>query len=491
MNKQKIVLKLFILILFIVIAFISNKVEAKTLYQIQTEYPTGSTWDGNGECLGFTVYVYESYYGVEPYYYNWNALDGYIYDVNQIQPGDIVRYNGHSVWVLEKSGNNFTVAEANYDGHNTVRWYQPKTLSQFSNNFEYLLKAPYVLGTPETTPDAPSNLKVYNQKDDKTLNNREAKITWDKVRGALGYSIDIYKAEDVDKGDFSNVIQNKEYNVMYDLDYTVEIYELDEGEYYAYIYSLRGTTKSNSSRIKFKIKPLTNIEIVGLVDMYKGDTIQLEAVVYPEDTTDYIEYTWYVYDERVISVDENGLVTAIKPGYSDVGVRLTNNLYTKYSRIAHVKTPELEDITLNKNRFILKVGESDRIYATQYPEEAERVHCEFSSLNGDILYCDFNSGIISGESIGETQVEINVRDSNYRPVFKRYVTVIVIDYDLGDVDRNGVVNSTDCTLILRYLKGYEQLDEEQLIIADADENGTVNSTDCTKILRYLKGYEEI
>ena len=62
---------------------------------------------------------------------------------------------------------------------------------------------------------------------------------------------------------------------------------------------------------------------------------------------------------------------------------------------------------------------------------------------------------------------------------------------IGDVDNNGVVNTTDCTLILRYLKGYEQLNDIQLLAADADKNEVVNTTDVTKILRYLKGYETL
>ena len=62
---------------------------------------------------------------------------------------------------------------------------------------------------------------------------------------------------------------------------------------------------------------------------------------------------------------------------------------------------------------------------------------------------------------------------------------------LGDVDNNGVVNSTDVTLILRYLKGYEQLNDVQLLAADVDKNEVVNSTDATKILRFLKGYETL
>ena len=64
-------------------------------------------------------------------------------------------------------------------------------------------------------------------------------------------------------------------------------------------------------------------------------------------------------------------------------------------------------------------------------------------------------------------------------------------YMLGDVDNNGVINATDYTMIVRYLKGYETLSKAQLVAADVDKNGTVNATDYTKIVRYLKGYENI
>ena len=48
-------------------------------------------------------------------------------------------------------------------------------------------------------------------------------------------------------------------------------------------------------------------------------------------------------------------------------------------------------------------------------------------------------------------------------------------FKIGDVDDNGVVNTTDCTLILRYLKGYENLNDIQLLAADADKNEVVNT----------------
>ncbi len=65
------------------------------------------------------------------------------------------------------------------------------------------------------------------------------------------------------------------------------------------------------------------------------------------------------------------------------------------------------------------------------------------------------------------------------------------EHILGDVDGNGVINATDYTMIVRYLKGYETLSRAQLKAADVDGNEVVNATDYTKIVRYLKGYENI
>ena len=64
-------------------------------------------------------------------------------------------------------------------------------------------------------------------------------------------------------------------------------------------------------------------------------------------------------------------------------------------------------------------------------------------------------------------------------------------YKIGDVDGNGVVNATDYTMIVRYLKGYEELTPVQQLSADVDKNGTVNATDYAKLVRYLKGYETL
>jgi len=55
---------------------------------------------------------------------------------------------------------------------------------------------------------------------------------------------------------------------------------------------------------------------------------------------------------------------------------------------------------------------------------------------------------------------------------------------IGDVNADGKIDSTDLTLLKRYLLRSATLTEEKILNADTDGNGTVNSTD----LNYLKKY---
>ena len=500
--EQKIVLLIVLLVIFIGILFIPKNIYAvKTLYQIQQEYPTGSTWDQYGECLGFSRYVYDAYYGVDPYYYNENELGGYSYNVNDIQPGDVVRYNGHSVWVLEKNGNNYTVAEANYDGNNTVRWYASRTLSKMSTNFEYLLKAPYVLGTTppvQTPPSKPANLKVYNQKDDKTLDKYSARVTWNVSTGAKYYTVDLYTKEDVDNGIFNNPVVSDHLN---DNEYTFT--NLRAGEYYAYIKGARYVywedriIESESSRIYFKIKPFERIQITGS-DLRIGETKQFTASIVPEDTTDYISLEdypiWYSSNPSAATVDENGLVTGVGVGSTEIGLNNRNGF--GYGKRINVTVTDVEDITFEKDFFVFN------IYNNKIQQVKPTVHPE--SMIGSVwfdyecdesgLVCAGPGGNLSASCNGTGRCKIKVTAKTYRydeVLFSKYIDAIVINYTLGDVNNDGDTNITDCTLILKYMKGLIDFDEDELKRADLNFDEVVNITDYTIYIKYLKGMTEL
>lgn len=64
-------------------------------------------------------------------------------------------------------------------------------------------------------------------------------------------------------------------------------------------------------------------------------------------------------------------------------------------------------------------------------------------------------------------------------------------YDLGDVDRDNSISSSDARLALRASVGLEELDEEQKKLADADFDDSISSADARLILRASVGLEEL
>lgn len=65
---------------------------------------------------------------------------------------------------------------------------------------------------------------------------------------------------------------------------------------------------------------------------------------------------------------------------------------------------------------------------------------------------------------------------------------VIPEYEIGDVDMNGIVNIRDATLIQSYAASIKELSDYQLSIADVNGDGTVNVSDATQIQRILVGF---
>ena len=74
-------------------------------------------------------------YGSSPR--SWTKL----YNMNSLKAGDIIRYNGHSIFVTAVSGSTITFGDCNYKGTCQIRWNVTTTKSAISN-FSYVLSAP-------------------------------------------------------------------------------------------------------------------------------------------------------------------------------------------------------------------------------------------------------------------------------------------------------------------------------------------------------------
>lgn len=65
---------------------------------------------------------------------------------------------------------------------------------------------------------------------------------------------------------------------------------------------------------------------------------------------------------------------------------------------------------------------------------------------------------------------------------------VIPEYEIGDVDMNGIVNVSDATLIQQYAVSIKELSDYQLSIADVNGDGVVNVLDATQIQRILVGF---
>lgn len=58
---------------------------------------------------------------------------------------------------------------------------------------------------------------------------------------------------------------------------------------------------------------------------------------------------------------------------------------------------------------------------------------------------------------------------------------------LGDINNDGVVNSADSLLLMKYIVGQTELDSTQRVNADVDRNDTLNSKDALLIIQFSSG----
>lgn len=143
---------------------------------------------------------------------------------------------------------------------------------------------------------------------------------------------------------------------------------------------------------------VTSIELNSTkVELFPEETFQLIAKVKPDID---IEIIWESRDNNIVSVDNRGLITGIKPGNTDI-IAKVNNLSAICSVI--VKPINIESLSIDKESVRIKVDESIKLNAIITPENASDKTVIWESSDNKIASVD-NNGNVHGVSIGETQI---------------------------------------------------------------------------------------
>lgn len=165
-----------------------------------------------------------------------------------------------------------------------------------------------------------------------------------------------------------------------------------------------------------KDKAPTKIPVTGVslnktsIDLKVGDDFQLLASVLPEDATDK-RVTWDSDDESVATVDDNGLVKAVKVGKAKISVFTQDGEFTKVCEVT-VGATSVPDpgpdpsVSLKLSRTSATIGVNETLSLKPYIwSEYEKIWDDlaFESENPDVATVDADLNII-GHSAGTAKL---------------------------------------------------------------------------------------
>ena len=135
------------------------------------------------------------------------------------------------------------------------------------------------------------------------------------------------------------------------------------------------------------------------------DTIELEedsstlliATIEPEDATDK-STVWTSSDDNVASVDQEGLVKAIKEGKASITV-MAGSISATCQITVNKKFIAVESIELNKATLELVEGDTETLTATVKPDEATDKTVSWSSSDSSIIKVD-DEGHVTAVEVG-------------------------------------------------------------------------------------------
>lgn len=156
------------------------------------------------------------------------------------------------------------------------------------------------------------------------------------------------------------------------------------------------------------------VDYVGLnvtsATLHVGETLQLEAMILPEDAT-IKDVIWTSNNTDVATVSEDGLVTAIALGTVDIMATAADGSRVAASCAIIVSPILVESIELNYDETEIHLGETLQLEATVLPENAENKTVSWESYSPNIASVDEN-GLVTAMNEGTTTIVATAQDGS-------------------------------------------------------------------------------
>ena len=138
------------------------------------------------------------------------------------------------------------------------------------------------------------------------------------------------------------------------------------------------------------------------IEVYIGEGKVVDLKLTPNNASKrFIKYT--SANEEIATVN-NGVVTGIKEGTTEITIESTEDESIKDTCTVTVKAIELTGISLNKTETKVGVGKTETLTVTYTPSNATYKDIKWTSADRTIATVDENTGLITGIKAGETTI---------------------------------------------------------------------------------------
>ena len=138
---------------------------------------------------------------------------------------------------------------------------------------------------------------------------------------------------------------------------------------------------------------------------------QLKATVLPESAGVDNTVIWSTLDPKVVTVDQNGLVTFVGPGETYVSATSAADT-SKIAYCNFIITQQVEGVKMDYKNITMNVGEDYRLTYMIMPNNATNKNVTFSSSNDKVVKVD-PSGMATAVGSGSATIIIQTEDGGY------------------------------------------------------------------------------
>lgn len=216
------------------------------------------------------------------------------------------------------------------------------------------------------------------------------------------------------------------------------------------------------------------------IALANGASAQIAVTVEPADATDKTVSWEIVSGEKIISLADDGTVTALASGVATIRVTANDGFGASTEISVTVDGKPVESITLSAAEHTMYIDEEFTLVATVTPDDATNKAISWISSDDNIATVD-ETGKVRGVSAGEAVIYAIARDGSD---VQASCAVSVKARISGDADGDDVLTIADIVIIAKKSVGIDS-ENMRLENMDIDGDGKITATDVTMAVYFL------